>query len=542
MCTCPVEAITMVENEATAHIAPARTVCCRRQGRFVTPRSLRTTVRPYVIAEPRAGALMESLRAFGYAFATAIADLIDNSVAAGATRIEIHAQWAGTDSYVSIADDGQGMSEETLVEAMRLGTQGPNAVRDPSDLGRFGLGLKTASLSQCRRLTVRSKEAAGTPSAAQWDIDHVITADEWQLLRPSDAETDARLAILGGDAGTTVLWEHLDRLVGEADEDDQGAEKRFLAHLRELEAHLAMVFHRFLARPKRLEILLNGIAIESWDPFLLDEDATQRLGEDRLPYDGETVTVRPYCLPHVSKLSAATHARAAGPKGWNAQQGFYVYRNMRLLVAGGWLGLGMKSEEHYKLARIQVDIPTVLDAAWQIDVRKSIARPPGPLREDLQRIANLARRSAAEIYRHRGRVLVETHAKSHVLLWNRFVRHGKVGYRVNREHPLVKAVARHAPDAADDVEALLRFVEETIPAPVIAIEHAERPDEQAAPFELADLADVLDVMRRIWRELRTRGESVEGAREILYSMEPFARMPEAIAAFDGELEATEPGA
>jgi hypothetical protein len=488
----------------------------------------------YVLAEPRAGALLESLRAFGYGFATAIADLIDNSITAGASRVEILAHWAGSGSYVSISDNGNGMSEETLIEAMRLGTQGPSAIRTADDLGRFGLGLKTASLSQCRRLSVRSKEQRSAAHDVQWDIDHVLETDQWQLLTAIGAEADARLGLIA-DHGTSVLWEHLDRLVGDADEDDAAAERRFLGRLRELEAHLAMVFHRFLARPRQLEIKLNGNPIKPWDPFLLEEDATQRLGEERLQLNGETISVRPFVLPHVSKISSKTHELAAGPAGWNAQQGFYVYRNGRMIVPGGWLGLGLKNEEHYKLARVQVDLPSSLDAAWQIDVRKAVARVPGPLREEFRRIANLARRTATEVYRHRGRVLVDRHAKSHVLLWQRFVKHGKVGYRINREHPLVKAVERQAPEADGDLEALLRFVEETIPAPVIAIEHAERPDEQAAPFELADLGDVLEVMRRIWSELRTRGESSEGAKEVLYSMEPFARMPEAIAAFDVEI-------
>jgi len=328
----------------------------------------------------------------------------------------------------------------------------------------------------------------------------------------------------------------MDRFVGTADVTDTAAERRFLARLRELEAHLAMVFHRFLVRPRRLEIRLNGNAVEPWDPFLLDEQATQRLGEERLSESGQTVVVQPFVLPHVSKLTPQNHEKAAGPNGWNAQQGFYVYRQGRLLVSGGWLGLGLKSEEHYKLARIQVDIPAALDASWQIDVRKATARPPGPLREEFRRIANLARRTASEVYRHRGRVLVDSHSRSHVLLWHRFVKHGKVGYRINRDHPLVMALTRLHPDVGTDLEPLLRFIEETIPSPVIAIEHAERPDEQSAPFELADLEDILDVMRRIWHELRSRGESTVGAKEVLYSMEPFARMPEAIAAFDAEIE------
>src|SRR5439155_3815390 len=134
-----------------------------------------------------------------------------------------------------------------------------------------------------------------------------------------------------------------------------------------------------------------------------NEPATQRLPTEDLPFQARRVHVAPYVLPHVSKLDAAAHADASGSRGWNAQQGFYVYRARRLLVAGDWLGLSrMQQEEHYKLARIRVDLNNAMDEAWQIDVRKAAARIPGPLQPELNRIAQATRRRAAEAYRFRG--------------------------------------------------------------------------------------------------------------------------------------------
>ena len=133
------------------------------------------------ITAPDAASMFESLRAFGYELPTALADLIDNSVFAGARNVWIDFEWNGAESTVSITDDGHGMAEKELVNAMRPGSRNPREVRDPKDLGRFGLGLKTASLSQGRRLTVRSKQVESTGFTRCWDLDHVAKTGDWYL-------------------------------------------------------------------------------------------------------------------------------------------------------------------------------------------------------------------------------------------------------------------------------------------------------------------------------------------------------------------------
>ncbi len=291
----------------------------------------------------------------GYSLATAIADLIDNSISAGAKTVRLNCLWDGNDSCITLTDDGVGMSEKELTTAMRPGSRSPLENRDADDLGRFGLGLKTASFSQCRRLTVRSRTGAGRTATRCWDLDYVKKTRQWRLLSNVAPSTEERLASFKGPKqGTIVLWECLDRLIGEVETDDQDAQNRFLEIIEEVEAHLGMVFHRFMTGPKPLKIFVNGgresNRVRPWNPFLDSHPATQQFASETIPYKHCTVSVRPFVLPHHDRLGSELYALAGGPKGWIAQQGFYVYRNKRLLVAGSWLGFPYTQDECYKLA------------------------------------------------------------------------------------------------------------------------------------------------------------------------------------------------
>lgn len=485
----------------------------------------------YELVSPFASGLIESLRAVGYSTQTAIADLVDNSISAGARNVWVSFAWDGSRSSIAIRDDGRGMSEARLVEAMRLGSPSPLADRTPADLGRFGLGLKTASFSQCRRMTVYAKERDRVPVGRRWDLDYVGATDEWRLLTVPVPE-GLGLGFDASDSGTVVLWEAMDRVVEPVDAGDARAQRRFLDLARTVEAHLAMVFHRFMSGTRPLLVWVNGNAVMPWDPFLVDESATQRLAEETLGTGSARVTVRPYILPHHSKLPPERHQAAAGPAGWNGQQGFYVYRNRRLLVPGDWLRLGFEKEEHSKLARIQVDLPTSLDDDWQIDVKKSSARPPGGLRDDLKRIAIVTRGRATEVYRHRGKVIARGAAEEYSFVWTSLVRQGRIHYRVNRQHPLVKELRHDLDDRAADLEAVLRLVEETVPIPMIALNVSEKPDSMSSPYEESSTADLMEVLQRLYRALRSEGLSDIRARERLAVIEPFDRFPELIASLD----------
>jgi hypothetical protein len=483
----------------------------------------------YDIVDPMPSTLIESLRAFGYTAHAAIADLIDNSITASAKNIWVQFVWNGIDSYITVHDDGKGMSLTELVSAMRLGSQNPLERRGRKDLGRFGLGMKTASFSQSRVLTVSSKVSGSPVTTRRWDLNYVGQKSEWRLLHGIAPGSEQRISDLGGqDSGTVILWEHLDRMVGDARVDDQKAQRRFYEIIASVENHLSMVFHRFIDDPRGITIFINDHKIRSWDPFLSNEAATQQLPEERLHLHNDVIKVRPYVLPHHSRLPSDIHEKGAGPKGWNGQQGFYIYRNQRLLLAGDWLGLGFQKEEHYKLARIAIDLPNSMDHEWDIDVRKSRAKPPGILHDDLRRIARITRGRAAEVYRHRGKVLARKTSENDIFVWNKEMKHGRVTFRINREQPLVVDLLQSSAEYRVKVEAVLRMIEETIPVPLITIENSTHPDTQFAPFEGSPSSEVLEIIKQIYLLYRKRGNTHIQAIERLLTLEPFQQFKELV--------------
>lgn len=495
------------------------------------PRPTRTTA-TYEVVEPNASAMMESLRAFGYSTKAAIADLIDNSISAGARNVWLTFHWDGPDSYVAVLDDGGGMTEAELTQAMRPGSRSPLEYREEGDLGRFGLGLKTASFSQCRQLTVCSKARGRTKAVRRWDLDYVRDSKEWRLLKAAGERGGERLAGLNGLAhGTVVLWENMDRVVASTDVANRADHSRFRDQIAAVEQHVGMVFHRFLGSSFR--IFINGTEakhqVKGWDPFLQSHSATQQLPLEKIACPSGMVEVRPFVLPHLDKLGDRGHKAAAGPSGWNAQQGFYVYRNGRLLVPGDWLGLGFTKEEHYKLSRIQIDIPNSMDGDWDIDVKKSRARPPGHIRDRLRELANLTRGKAVEVYRHRGRYNARKAPDAESFAWQQGKRKDRVVYTVNREHPLVARALAAAGESRPVIDAMLRLLEETVPVRQIWLDAAEQPDGHSKPFEAVPENEVKGVMVQVYAALRQTGLTPQESRERVASMEAFAAYPQLIA-------------
>jgi hypothetical protein len=487
------------------------------------------------IALPRAEALIESLRGFGYSPEAAVADLVDNSISAGAKTIQVDFYWHGADSTVTITDDGIGMKEKTLVAAMRLGSTSPLERRAKNDLGRFGLGLKTASFSQARELTVATVHQ-GSSAVRRWDLDVVADSGEWRLLRSVSPGSPIAAP---SDKGTVVQWSQLDRLVGPADSHDQRSQSRFLEVAGRVEAHLAATFHRFLVGRAHVEIYVNGRPVAAWDPFATRHPATQRLDTEELPYKRELVRVTPYVLPHRSKFASEDEANAyAGIHGWNQQQGFYVYRSGRLLIQGDWLGLGVAKDEHTKLARIEIDFPSSLDHDWQVDVKKSTARPPGELVEPLRRIAKATRAKADEVYRHRGKAISHRSSKAFVLGWQQYVtRKGETKYKVNREHPAIAALFAALGKSTKDkqtIERALRFIEETVPTTLIGTAISAALDTQPTPFgdTQREIRPIIDFM--FTNLVEVDGLSPHDAMDRIAVSDPFSQYPEVVQAFREE--------
>jgi len=487
-----------------------------------------------VRAPPPAAATLEALRGLGYTLSAAIADLTDNSLSAGAGNVWLVFHWAGRDSFISLLDDGQGMASGEVVTALTLGSRNPRAPRADSDLGRFGLGLKTASFSQGRRLTVASRRSNGAVAAFRWDLDHVARVDDWRLLRGAAEGSGARLSSLDGLAsGTIVLLENLDRVVPPVERSNRRAQDDFLALVDRVEEHLGMVFHRYLEGPQpQLRIFINGgddrHRVRPWDPFLARHPATIATPVERIQSAAGLIEVQGFVLPHRDRLGETAFEDAAGLEGWTAQQGFYVYRGRRLLLPGSWLGLGggraWTKEEPFKLARLRLDIPNSADAEWKIDVRKSTAEPPDFLKARLRDLAEYVRNQARRVFAFRGSG--DARAPGEVDRAWVIAEGGRgdlVRYRINRKHPAVSHILNGA--RAPDVEAMLRIIEDTVPVQRIWLDAVERGDV-AAPVADGAEAAIEPVMRLMFAQFVGRdGMSPADAKQRLLRTEPFQKFP-----------------
>lgn len=408
---------------------------------------------------PYAPTLIESTRAIGYSLEAAVADIIDNSIAANAVNVDIYF-FPVDGAYIAILDNGSGMNEKEINIAMQYGSKNPTEERDKKDLGRFGLGLKTASLSQCRCLTVISKQGDRL-EGRQWDIDHVIEVGDWSLIILDEEEINEFPQVeelKKYESGTLVIWQKLDRLkAGEINFELSLGRK-----IDRVRNHLSLVYHRYLMGEsgiRKLKLFINGEKVKAIDPFLTNK-SVQAMDDETLIIQGHKILVRPYILPHISKLTSDEIKMLGGKDGLRKQQGFYVYRNKRLLVWGTWFRM-MRQGDLSKLARIRVDIPNTLDDLWTLDIKKSSALPPAEVRKNLEIIINQIAERSKRTWTFRGKKEVsdtETH------IWNRMKnKQGGYYYEINREHPFVQQLVKVDPSLKMPIYALLQQIELGLP-------------------------------------------------------------------------------
>lgn len=425
-----------------------------------------------VNAAPRASILVESMRDIGYSLETALADVIDNSITAGAKTITMVADTNIAEPYFAVIDDGSGMDAGELLNAMRFGSRSPLDKRDSEDLGRFGLGMKTASFSQCRRLTVLSRKN-GEAVCACWDLDHVEKSDDW-LVEVLSETTEIPCADLLGQTGTLILWEKLDRLVDTHSTD--GGNRNLVRRIDDAIDHLELVFHRFLSGErgiKKVTMHLNGRRLEPFDPFHTAHPATISGPVEVIRLNGQEIKVQTFTLPHHKKVSLPEWEKYAGRAGYLKNQGFYVYRGKRLIIHGTWFGLA-RQMELTKLARVRIDMPNGLDADWKIDVKKASAHPPHQVRDRLRRIIETIGATSRRIYTARGRKLI---SDSRLPVWLRIQDKNEISYRVNPEHPVLVEFMSRLPDGMKpDFLKIIEMMGAAIPVDALFADISGQPE------------------------------------------------------------------
>ncbi|WP_052750005.1 ATP-binding protein [Gluconobacter oxydans] len=424
----------------------------------------------YETNPPDAASLMMSARSFGnYDLPGALADLIDNSIKAGAREVTLTCRFNDGDSEIRIRDDGHGLSGQELRDAMRPASSNPLANRSPDDLGRFGWGMKSASFSQCTRLTVISRRD-GELTGCVWDLSDV---DAWRM-GVLDANEIAGLAspeLLAKD-GVEVIWADCDRLL----ENGSVTQREFNALIVYAGNRLALIFHRYLSgevRGRKLTLRLNNRKIEPLDPYYRDHEATQQLEAEPLEIGGRNIDIQPFILPHYSKLLPNQHEQLGGEEGFLRNQGFYVYRNHRLIISGTWFRLARHGELS-QLARVRVDIPNALDHIWKITIDKSDAQLPAVLRNRLRQIVEGLRCRSARVFRSRGGRLDRVGTTS---VWSRYARGGEVRYAINREHPVIEALLESGDDEQKQAaSAALKVIEQAFPVAAFTQDVAGEPE------------------------------------------------------------------
>ena len=441
---------------------------------------------------PFAPSLIESMRSLGYSFSSAIADLIDNSISAKADEISILSE-PSADPWMVIFDNGCGMSKDELYEAMRYGSKSPLDKRDSDDLGRFGLGLKSASLAQCRRLVVVSKKD-NVLSAYSWDLDYVIEKGAWVLKCFSDEEIKEYVYIEMLDkvkTGTYILLENFDRVK----ESTADINTTFNKNLNEMENHIALVFHRFIE--EGLTIKVNGIKIEGRDPFLSMHPATQKKRESSFYIHNEKITLKPFVLPHLSKLKQEDLDKLGGKDRIRNEQGFYVYRNKRLIIWGTWFRLERKDELN-KLARVRVDFPNSLDYMWAIDIKKSTASLPDIIKKNMFNAVYETVLNSEKVYTYRGRK--EKTDKNIEVIWEKIKMRDGYRYTINRKIPQLRLLAETTePAQIKLMDSIIEGIEEAFPVNALYVDVAKGTIEECDEKEIED----------VWEELQLQMDYVK---------------------------------
>lgn len=416
---------------------------------------------------PYAPILIESMRSLGYSFETAVADIIDNSVSAQAKNVSILLDPSEKPQLI-IFDDGNGMNSVELEEALRFGCRRKPDPRNDFDLGRFGLGLKSASLSQCRQLIVVSK-SDGDLNGFSWDIDEVEKTGDWSVLEYTQEEIMQLPSIDLFDtvqSGTYVLLQNFDRISASSHD----VKKTFDILVESAEDHLSLVFHRIITEDG-VKITINGRPIEPKDPFLENHKSTQRLREQSLIVDDKKITLQPYILPHRSKLSVEDLHKVGGAEDLRTNQGFYIYRCKRLIIWGTWFRL-LSKEELNKLARVKVDIPNSLDEIWSIDVKKSTANLPDKIRKNLYGSIKDSIFGSKKVIEYRGRL---NRNDDIIYIWQRLTeRDGSVKYSINRDLPQIQLLSNILDQKGLLIlETLLKVIEDNFPASSMYLDVAD---------------------------------------------------------------------
>lgn len=460
--------------------------------------------------------MLESNRNLGYSLREAIADLIDNSISANASIVKIHFDWESGKPKMTLVDNGDGMVLDKLVNAFKLGSSNPLDDRDPNDLGRFGFGMKTASISQARCLTVITRHKHSDQLHARaLDLDFITVAQTWSL-KYVDLDAHGTDMLDSNSKGTIIVWDRWDRAPKKYED--------FVMLHQELDNYLSVCFHRFIEK-KKLKIFLQNIEIKPVDPI---PEGSQQFS--RIPLPGYDCYQTAYILQHPNFWEEDfNESRNFNSyrlfEGLERQQGIYIYRCNRLLTpAGGWLSQ-VRPTNSAKLSRVVIDYPNNADHLWSLDITKTNAEIPYEFKEEikeflnksrLQSISKINRRSRQEERKIRGKIgngLVWIQEVDNILqCWR---------YKPNLDHPLFQNLIQKKEVTEKNLIRIFEILSTNLPVAKIIQNNDEDPGKHDRLNRNESLTEIEKELALKLIESISIDETRLQAIQVLLSIEPW---------------------
>lgn len=409
----------------------------------------------YELANPNPEFLIKSIAEQGYSLETALADLMDNSITANASRIEVLTKIDKEPFTLFLSDNGDGMSKESLKKNMQFPSKSPEDTRESNDLGRFGLGLKTASFSQTRAFTVLSRKK-GTEffSGLTWDVKHLKNSGKWEIIINSEEEILEILEQYSNSSNdhqnssndfipnTIVVWKGLYKFENFLDvKNKQDALKEEITNTTS--EYLSIVFHKFMERQtNRVDIRINNTLVKPFNPFPTDNSNLRALEPLQKEFGKDFVKIKGFVLPNSSIKETKENSNPWTPhnKSLMDMEGLYIYRADRLILFGGWNGL-IKKMPRLQLGRLKIDIGNKVDHLFHLNVAKSQINIPHDLKNSfLRAIVDLKAEAQKEYFNHGLKTFTQKPSEHSSELFYKTATNKGVLLRINDEFSLLKSL------------------------------------------------------------------------------------------------------
>ena len=481
---------------------------------------MKTNVSEVISIEPSTNLL--DVIASEYSFNSAIADLIDNCIDGKASEITVRFECVDGKYNLHILDNGVGMTRESLKEAAIIGFESSEETRPDNALGRFSAGLKSASKHLGKSVIVTSKTRKSPRSILNIDFEELKEKKQWKAYFLTTFEKEGLVI----DHGTLVSCMDLKNI---------GSTQDFYALVDSLRTYLNHIFGKYLIEGKiKIALLTDNsrkIVLKGWDPFFLPNNRSTKLVLNRnVLFKGKSIGFKVYILPSYTSLSQEDQVYMSGGGSnynLNKLQGFYVYRNNRLISEGGWILPEFDITDKTRYARIDVSIPSSLDKFFHINLTKTKVEIPNELIPQFRVIAQKARSESNKNYNYKKRPEIKpTLNKKEDTVWISVKKNGTTVLRLNTNSAVLKRLCKHLSES--EFDQLINLISKSFP-------FGYANSQSVTPEEYSE-SEIISMAKKLYFSLKEEGLSTQDITKKITKTEPFNRYPSIVCDVFDQIE------